>query len=87
MPSTELKRICAWCKKDIETGQQLSGEEYIAVNPTATHGMCRECEAKHFPIPLPDGHKIPEKSFESPVGLSGGGISDWFEGEQGEQYV
>ncbi|KKK54457.1 hypothetical protein LCGC14_3084550, partial [marine sediment metagenome] len=43
--------ICAWCKKDKNTGRQLTDEEYLAVNSTASHGICPECSAKHFPIP------------------------------------
>jgi len=68
--------ICAWCKKDIKTGRQLTDEEYIAVNSTASHGICPECSAKHFPIPLPDEHKSFSLHNEMTYGdLSGGGIS------------
>lgn len=76
MPSIEVKRICAWCCKDLDIGHQLTDAEYEALENIATHGICPECTAKQFPIPSPDGHKIPEKSIESHAGLSGGGISN-----------
>lgn len=36
-------RLCAWCKKDIETGKQLTDVEYKEASKEATHGMCRDC--------------------------------------------
>jgi len=36
-----MRRLCAWCLKDIETGEQLTDVEYIKVD--ATHGMCEAC--------------------------------------------
>ena len=46
---TELQRICAWCKKDLDTGRQLTDEEYLAVNETATHGICPKCSERFSP--------------------------------------
>ena len=38
-----MKRLCSWCKKDIDTGEQLTDEEYKRLSEDATHGMCPEC--------------------------------------------
>lgn len=74
--------ICAWCKKDKNTGRQLTDEEYLAVNSTASHGICPECSAKHFPIPSPDERKSFSLNDEMAYGgLSGGGISEKQTGE------
>lgn len=32
--------ICAWCKKVLREGSEV-----------VSHGICVECEAKHFPKP------------------------------------
>ena len=36
-------RICAWCKKNIDTGKQLTDKQYKALESTATHGICKSC--------------------------------------------
>ncbi|KKM71794.1 hypothetical protein LCGC14_1426990 [marine sediment metagenome] len=43
------RRICAWCKIDLETGEQLTDEEYnLTCLPEAeeTHGMCPDCSER-----------------------------------------
>lgn len=80
MPETfTVDVICSWCQKPMGTKDGFT-------EPKPTHGICQECADK-FSNPSPDGHKIAEKICESHVGLSGGGISDWIYGEQGEQYI
>jgi len=37
-----MRRLCSWCLKDIETGEQLTDAEYKA-EVDATHGMCEAC--------------------------------------------
>ena len=41
-----MKRICAWCKKDLDTGEQLTEEQYKIASQDASHGMCPECDKK-----------------------------------------
>ncbi len=41
-----MRRLCAWCRKDLDTGKQLSEEEYKTASLEATHGMCPECYKK-----------------------------------------
>ncbi|KKN16949.1 hypothetical protein LCGC14_0970660 [marine sediment metagenome] len=41
-----MKRLCAWCKKDLDTGKQLTDEEYKRLSEGATHGMCPDCYDK-----------------------------------------
>ncbi len=41
-----MYRICAWCKKDLDTDKQYTDEEYIALMDETTGGICPECEAK-----------------------------------------
>jgi len=42
-------RLCAWCKKDLDTGKQLSDEEYKELSKkAASHGMCKECYDKEM---------------------------------------
>ena len=41
-----MRRLCAWCRKDMDTGQQLTDEEYArtcTLEAEATHGICPEC--------------------------------------------
>jgi len=38
-----MRRLCAWCQKDLDTGKQLTPEEYETASPEATHGICKEC--------------------------------------------
>ncbi len=38
----EIKRICAWCKKDMGTIEGDCGDEALNV----THGICDECAEK-----------------------------------------
>ncbi len=40
-----MVRLCAWCKKDLDTGEQLTDEEYKRLSEDATHGMCEACSA------------------------------------------
>jgi hypothetical protein len=50
MATTELRRVCAWCKRE-------KGDDHRAVRPVltveqrsgATDGICDECRDKHFP--------------------------------------
>ena len=42
----KMRRLCAWCKKDLDTKIQLSDDEYDRVTNTATHGICDECLGK-----------------------------------------
>ena len=44
----QMQRICAWCRKDLDTGQQLTDAEYEAASKTATHGVCQECSDKEI---------------------------------------
>ena len=39
-------RLCAWCKKDLDTGKQLTDEEYKEISKDASHGICEECLKK-----------------------------------------
>ncbi|KKM99295.1 hypothetical protein LCGC14_1149310 [marine sediment metagenome] len=44
-------RVCAWCKKDLETGRQLTDAEfdaYAALETASTHGICPECSEKQL---------------------------------------
>ncbi len=43
-----MRRLCAWCRKDQDTGQQLTEAEYKEASPGASHGCCQECEVKYF---------------------------------------
>ena len=38
-----IRRHCAWCKKDIDTGEQLTEQEYERLRAVATHGICENC--------------------------------------------
>ena len=92
MPETfTVPVICAWCKKDMQTGRQLSNQEYEKTRtPEAkeSHGICPACSAKHFPTPLPGEHKSFSLNNEMAYsGFPGSGVSDWSYGEQGEQYI
>lgn len=73
--TTKLQRICAWCKKDMDTGRQLTDEEYKALELEATHGICPECSEKEAVKPPPDAHKFSANIDEANVGVSGGGSS------------
>lgn len=45
------ERVCAWCRKDIDTGEQLTDKEYEATTvPGAqvSHAICPVCREKHF---------------------------------------
>ena len=39
-------RLCAWCKKDLDTGEQLTDAKYKELSKSASHGMCSECFRK-----------------------------------------
>ena len=39
----KVRRLCCWCKRDMDTGEQLTNEEYIVASHTASHGMCKIC--------------------------------------------
>ena len=82
MPETfTVPVICSWCQKP--TGTKAGFTE-----DSPTHGMCPECEAKHFPTPLPGEHKSFSLNDEMAYSeFPGGGVSDWSYGEQGEQYI
>jgi len=41
-----VKRLCSWCKTDMDTGEKLTDEEYIRLSEEATHGMCGDCYKK-----------------------------------------
>ena len=56
-----MMRLCAWCKKDMDTGRQLTDEEYNACEETATHGICPKCEAEYFPEPVKNVDKQLQK--------------------------
>ena len=45
-----MRRLCAWCRKDLDTGQQLTDEQYKIASQEASHGICKECERKLFPL-------------------------------------
>ncbi len=45
----KIKKLCAWCRKDIDTGEQLTDEEYNALEKVATHGICPACLTKYYP--------------------------------------
>lgn len=53
-----LRRLCAWCWKDLDTGEQLTKIEYIELSPDASHGICPPCEKRAF--------SLQEKAQESP---------------------
>ena len=38
-----VKRLCAWCKKDLDTGKQFTDKEYEELSKNASHSMCKEC--------------------------------------------
>jgi len=69
--NTKLQRICAWCKKDMDTGKQLTDDEYKILNKEATHGICPEC-SKKMAEPPPDAHKFSMNKKEAVDGVSGG---------------
>ena len=52
-----MRRLCAWCRKDLDTDEQLSDEEYIIASKEATHGICAECEKRAF--------GLQEKAYEN----------------------
>ncbi len=43
-----MRRICAWCKTDLDTEEQLTDEEYkrISESGETTHGVCEDCYEK-----------------------------------------
>ena len=42
----KMKLLCAWCKKDMNTGEQLTNDEYFKLSEAAAHGICPECARK-----------------------------------------
>jgi len=69
----ELKVLCAWCKKDMGTGQQLTDDEYKILSKDATHGICQECLKKELAEPPPDCNEFPMNIDEAHVCQPGGG--------------
>ena len=69
--ATKLQRICSWCKKDMDTGRQLTDTEYKELSKVATHGMCPECLEKETATP-PDAHKFSMNNDKTLGGVSGG---------------
>lgn len=46
-----FERVCAWCRIDLDTGQQLTIEEYQLTclpDSKTSHGICPECKEKGF---------------------------------------
>ncbi len=46
-----FERVCAWCKIDLDTGQQLTDEEYnltCHLDSVTSHGICPPCEERAF---------------------------------------
>ncbi len=39
----KIRRVCAWCKKDMDTGEHLTDEEYERLRAEAIHGICENC--------------------------------------------
>lgn len=56
-----MRRICAWC------GCQLDGVVKTAL--ATTHGLCKQCRAKHF---LSGGRRQPESPNEADEALQEG---------------
>lgn len=46
-----MRRLCAWCKRDLDTGDQLTDEEYTKLSEDASHGMCLPCYGKAVELP------------------------------------
>jgi hypothetical protein len=45
-----MKRLCAWCRRDMDTREILSEDEYKKQSKNATHGMCQECLEKQLKV-------------------------------------
>ena len=43
-----MRRLCAWCRKDKDTGEHLTDAEYEAASKNATNGICEECLDKEI---------------------------------------
>jgi len=44
---TELKRVCAWCKKDLGV-KKLEKPQWLKKSETITHGICDDCFKKQM---------------------------------------
>lgn len=65
-------RLCAWCKKDLDTDRQLTDAEYKAQSPLATHGICPPCSKGLFSPETKEKVKQKEREIQM-SNLSRGG--------------